>query len=384
VKSKAFGRSVTVAKHIVSREKPDTLEEQVSTVTLNQSAEQKGRYELARNIFSNGRLPSNFSINLGAAPCNHSCLFCPQSVKKPAKAAWLDMDLLRKVVSEMPESGVLMNISSYSETLAAPNLVTAVEIIKELRPKLEVVMATNGSLFRERVVRGLIEAGLDHYSYSFDAPDRESYERLMQVDHFDRVWNNLERLVELRAEYGSSMRITTHIMGFEEFRSGFESFREHWEEKVDAVIFRPVGNWGGETWGLETQLAKGGFHIPEAQVPSMRLPCNSIFMHFKLQHDGRYAPCVAAVPDYAPEEEAHSVAYLGNAESVTWSDAWDRLSDMRYAHLRGGWDSYECCKTCNIWSLWPNVWEDAGPQAEESRFSIPDIEFASKQETDNH
>lgn len=331
----------------------------------------------ARAIFSNGALPTNFSINLGAAPCNHSCLFCPQSIHKPRKASWMSMDLLRKVVSEMPEEGVLVNISSYSETLAAPNLVEAVTIIKTLRPKLSVVMATNGSLFRENVIVGLIEAGLDHYQYSFDAPDRENYHRLMQVDHFDRVWENLERIVALRNERKSAMRITTHIMGFEEFREPYKAFEAYWRDRVDQVIWRPVGNWGGDTWGLEENLARVGFTVPEIQRPTRRTPCNSIFMHFKIQHDGRYAPCVAAVPDYLPEEELHCVPYMGDANEITWMEAWQRLGEMRRAHLSGEWDRYDCCKSCSIWSLWPDVWTD---RAENSigapRFHIPGVAVA--------
>jgi hypothetical protein len=35
-----------------------------------------------------------------------SCRFCPQSVHKPKKAVFLDLDLSRKVAGEMPESGV--------------------------------------------------------------------------------------------------------------------------------------------------------------------------------------------------------------------------------------------------------------------------------------
>jgi MoaA/NifB/PqqE/SkfB family radical SAM enzyme len=341
------------------------------------SPEREARRSSARVIFAHGRLPTNFSINLGAAPCNHTCLFCPQSIKKPRRAAWLSIDLLRKVLTEMPEQGVLLNISSYSETLAAPNLVPAVTLMKELRPKLKIVMATNGSLFREQVIIDLIEAGLDIYQYSFDAPDRESYHRMMQVDHFDRVWSNLEQIVELRNKLGSQMKITTHILGFEEFREKFETFRAFWQTKVDEVNWRPINNWGGETWGLETNLAKAGFHVPPMQMPKKRVPCNSIFMHFKLQHDGRYAPCVAAVPDYVAEEELHCVPYLGHAREITWMEAWERLSDMRRAHLKGQWDRYDCCRTCNIWGLWPPIWEDRGPDfSDGDRFHLPWIEYA--------
>ena len=103
---------------------------------LNLVSEKTKKTRLANEIFSNGDLPASFSINLGAAPCNHSCLFCPQSIHKPRKASWLDLDILRKVVDELPNSGLLINISSYSETLAAPNLVDAVKILKTHRPNL--------------------------------------------------------------------------------------------------------------------------------------------------------------------------------------------------------------------------------------------------------
>ena len=371
-----FGRERPVETPVTERPAPAPEPEPEPTEAERQA--EAVRHQQARVIFANGPSPTNFSINLGAAPCNHSCLFCPQSIHKPKKASWLSMDLLRKVAGELPEEGLLVNISSYSETLAAPNLVEAVRILKTVRPKLPVVMATNGSLLRENVVAGLMDAGLDHYQYSFDAPDRESYHRLMQVDDFDKVWANLDRIVEMRRARGSKMRITTHIMGFEQFRESFKAFEDYWRDKVDQVIWRPVGNWGGETWGLEANLAKAGFSVPAAAAPDKRTPCNSIFMHFKMQHDGRYAPCVAAVPDYLPEEEMHCVPYLGDANEITWSEAWRRLSDMRQAHLKGEWARYDCCRTCNIWAVWPNVWKDRGENTEGApRFHIPDVTVAN-------
>jgi MoaA/NifB/PqqE/SkfB family radical SAM enzyme len=334
---------------------------------------------VARSVFANGMLPTDFSINLGVAPCNHSCLFCPQSVKKPKKAHWLELDLLGKVLSEMPEQGVRINISSYSETLAAPNLVPAVQLMKQLRPKLPISMATNGSLYREEVIEQLIDAGLDHYQLSFDAPTRESYARLMQVDHFDRISDNMVRLITMRDRKGSNMMITTHVMEFIEIGEENEAFLEHWRGRLrgtDRADLRRVGNWGGEVWGLTEQLKAAGF-TPKFSAPAKRYPCNSIFMHFKMQHDGRYAPCVAAVPDYAPEEELHKVGYLGDAREITWGEAWRRLSEMRRAHLEGRWDDHECCRTCNIWGLWENVWTERGVAADvQTRFHIDGVDHA--------
>ena len=343
------------------------------------------RLASARKYFGNGALPTDFSINLGAAPCNHTCLFCPQSIKKPKKASWLDLDLLRKVLGEMPMTGVRLNISSYSETLAAPNLVPAVRLMKEIRPSLPISMATNGSLFRQDVIEALIDADLDHYQYSFDAPTKETYSKLMQVDHFDRVEENLNRLIEMRNRKNSRMVITAHVMEFKEIEKENEEFLTRLRPRLnkgDGADLRRVANWGGGVWGLNDQLKSAGF-TPKYTPQEKRVPCISIFMHFKMQHDGRYAPCVAAVPDSTPEEEVHNVGYIGSAKEITWMEAWQRLSEMRRAHLEGRWNDYECCRTCNIWGLWQDVWKDNQVSAPgRSRFEVEGVEYASSVQGD--
>ncbi len=372
-----------VQEKIAAQEKIDAAQEAeirdfglLGKIAPFRTAEEKLNY--AKVVIGETKLPTNFSVTLGVAPCNHSCIFCPQSVQKPEKAGWLDMDILRKALSEMPEENLMLNISSYSETLSAPNLVPAIKLMKQVRPKLPIVMATNGSLFKEDKIRELMDEGLDHYSYSFDAPTRQAYEKMMQVDHFDRVWRNLERICEIREEKKSKMKITSHILGFQELKEDFKKFREHWMKKIDGVAFRPVGNWGGDNWNLKQQWEKAGF-TPIHQAPEKRYPCGSIFMHFKLQWTGQYAPCVASVPDYVPEKENHRVPYLGHVRDITFIEAWERLSAMRRAHLEGKWDKYEACKTCNIWSLFGDMWEEKVNERENSRqFVIEGVDHIDK------
>jgi MoaA/NifB/PqqE/SkfB family radical SAM enzyme len=326
------------------------------------------RLDYARGVFTNGTLPANFSITLAAAPCNHSCMFCPQSVEKPAKAEFLGMDLLKKTLKEMPEQNILLNISGYMETLAVPDLVPAIRLMKEIRPNLPIVVASNGSLFREDVIEGLIDAGLDIYQYSFDVPTPEAYSKIIQADHFEKVWNNLERLVEMRNVRNSPMKIQTHIMHFEGIEEDYAKFEEYWKNKVDNVLLRPVSNWGATDLGLRENMAKEGF-VPAHQVPDERYPCASIFMHFKLGHDGYYYPCVAAIPAYN-----HEVVSLGHASETTWFEAWEKLGEMRKAHLAGEWDKYACCRTCNVWSMWDNMW-DQRKSEDKMLYSIEGVEY---------
>ena len=189
----------------------------------------------------------NFSFNLGVAPCNHSCIFCPQSVQKPKKARWLDLNILRKVMSEMPEEGIQIGLSSYSETIAAPNLLEALRIMKEIRPKLRIAMASNGTLFREQLFSDLMDAGLDHYSYSFDAATREDYLKLMQKDDFDTagaIWKS-GRIAQQEAVENEG---DNAHHGVPRTGADFERFESYWKDKVDFVQWRQVGNWGGDNW----------------------------------------------------------------------------------------------------------------------------------------
>ena len=307
--------------------------------------------EKTRRYIPNGRLVNNLSVNLGSAPCNHSCLFCPQSIEKPKKAEWLDLILLDKVLDELPEENSSVFISSYSETLAAPNLVDAIRLVKTKRPNLTVIMASNGSLYREQTIRSIMEAGLDWYSYSFDAATREDYLKMVGVDHFDKVWENLDKIVSLRNEIAPNMKITTHVMAFEGREQAFENFKAYWDPKLDGINFRRVSNWGDDELGILRQMAEAGFK-PIQGVPKRRYPCMSIFSHLKLDHQGDYFPCQAAVPG----QEVKSIGALGNAQNITVQEAWARMSNLRQAHLRGDWESEKVCEHCTVWTLWDDVW----------------------------
>ncbi len=328
------------------------------TFNLNKAKKLKIKYDYAKSIFTNNNMPTDFSIIFGVAPCNHSCLFCPQSVKKPKKATWLDLNVLAKVLNEMPEENVKLHVSSYSEALVTPNLVEYIKTIKKIRPKLPVAFASNGTIFREDVISDLFRNKLDIYQYSFDAPNRDIYKRMMQSDDFDKVWNHLEKIVELRNKINPSTKIITHILGFEESKKDFVSFKKYWEKKVDLVYWREFKNWGGQ-WGLEDNLKKAGFEYSD-KIPKKRYPCTSIFMHFKLNPLGFYSPCVTSVPDYKLEEEVHKAPYLGDARKMTFNEAWEKLNQIRLDHLKGNWNKYDMCKKCSVWSAWKNPWIKEG------------------------
>lgn len=310
----------------------------------------------SQGIITNGKLTANFCVQLGSAYCNHSCLFCPQSISKPKENEWLEMSLLEKVLKEMPDIYMELFTSSYSEPILAPNLIDALKLIKKIRPKYRVTLASNGSVFREDVFIELMKHGLDVYQFSFDAANREDYKTLMQVDHFNLAWKNLERIVELKKKMNSNISIRTHIMHFKGVEKDFEKFKDYWQDKVDHVVLRSVHNFGRGSYDLAKQLKDNGFESV-MEVPSKRYPCNQIFTSFKLKYNGKYGACLGAY-SYTEEETSY---WLGDAREITWMDAWQKMKNLRQAHMEGRWNDYDMCKTCNLWAAWPNMWEEREP-----------------------
>lgn len=152
-----------------------------------------------------------------------------------------------------------------------------------------------------------------------------------------------------------------------------KSSRNTGKKKLDFVQWRTVANWGGDNWGLEKRMAEAGF-VPEHKTPDVRYPCFSIMHHFKLNWDGYYYPCVAAVPDYEKELQRHCVPTLGHVSEVTWQEAWQRLTDMRQAHLEGRWQDYDCCKSCNVWSVYDDIWERETSPDGATHYALPKID----------
>ncbi|MEZ4573949.1 MAG: SPASM domain-containing protein [Vampirovibrionales bacterium] len=138
------------------------------------------------------------------------------------------------------------------------------------------------------------------------------------------------------------------------------------------MVLRRVGNWGSDDLGLMNRLKEEGFESAH-ETPTDRYPCMSIFTHFKLQYTGEYYPCVSAIPAY----DKHLVPPIGHAKDITFLEAWERLGEMRRAHLEGRWDDYDCCKTCNIWSLWDNPWfRETNLDNTKTDFYLKDTEYA--------
>ena len=176
--------------------------------------------------------------------CNAKCVFCPRD-EMHRRQGVMSFELFKKIVDECAELGIThVRVHNYGEPFIDRRLVEKVRYAKG-KGIQEVGMISNGSLITEEVARGMIEAGLDAINISVDAGGREVFESTRIGLKYNKVIDNIERLVRLRAELGR--RRPKLILSFvrQNNSADEQAFIEHWKAIADKIHITDLHNWAG-------------------------------------------------------------------------------------------------------------------------------------------
>lgn len=117
--------------------------------------------------------------------CNLRCVMCPQSSSK-AQRGFMEFDLFKKVVAELPRSSHV-HLYFRGEALLHPRIGDMTDYIRRLgRNRLTLV--TNGTVS----VAGL---KANRVVFSFDAPDRDTYESIRRGADYEVTLRHLEEAI---------------------------------------------------------------------------------------------------------------------------------------------------------------------------------------------
>ena len=254
--------------------------------------------------------------------CNAKCVFCPRDDMHRTQGI-MTVELFRKVVDECVELGIThVRMHNYGESFIDKRLVEKVQYAKEQGIR-EVGMISNGSLITEPVARGIIEAGLDAINISVDASGKAVFETTRVGLSYDKVIANIERLVRLRAEYGT--RRPKLILSFvrQNNSADEQAFIEHWRAIADKIHVTDLHNWAG-TLNTESDV---------------NYPCYRPWLTFTVLWDGRVSLCCA---------DFDGKIILGDLNTSSIRDIWNaepyRLA--RRQHLESG--GPDICRSCDL------------------------------------
>jgi MoaA/NifB/PqqE/SkfB family radical SAM enzyme len=131
--------------------------------------------------------------------CDSECQTCVRTFRTLEPAADLTLSRVKEIVAQFP---VLDRVVLHG--IGEPLLNREIfDIVAYLKGRVPVVLFNSDaiSLTARRAGR-LIESGLDEYRVSMDAATRATYRRIRGVDQFDRVVDNVRRLIQIARELG--------------------------------------------------------------------------------------------------------------------------------------------------------------------------------------
>jgi MoaA/NifB/PqqE/SkfB family radical SAM enzyme len=142
--------------------------------------------------------PRSFSVGLTTS-CNLKCIMCARQSNTFKKGCNMSTKTYLNLAKYF--KGKDVDFMSLGETLLFPDLFKFIGIAKS-RGARSIRLTTNGVFLTEDVSKKLIENQVTSIAVSIDGFGK-GYERVRVGSNFNKVFENIKRLSELKKEYGS-------------------------------------------------------------------------------------------------------------------------------------------------------------------------------------
>lgn len=292
-------------------------------------------------------------------PCNALCPHCPytnSNIRKEYKdAPYMSDEVFKKIADESGPHNAILRISGGGEPMLHPNGTDLLVYAKSVGCKIGLI--TNGSKFDDDNTRRLLEAEVDMIEFSVDACDPETYGVVRRGLDWQELCENVERMVRMRNEMGTSSRIVASCVN--QKGVDVDEVERFWVEQfgIDYMIKRKFLTWGDNT-ELNAKLSADS----TAYLDPGTTPCPFIFERLNIDSRGNVMVCGYDI-------SAHTS--MGNVCNDSIAEIWHGPGFQFYRdkHLAGNGSDIPMCAQCPDWKYrsWDhNYWKVIG-KAEEAR-----------------
>ncbi|WP_164997909.1 radical SAM/SPASM domain-containing protein [Methanolobus psychrotolerans] len=277
--------------------------------------------------FENGDFPLHLDIEASSV-CNLRCEFCEATIDNiGTRSGYMDIETFTKIIDEGVECGlyaIKLNSGARGEPLLNKNIIKMVEYAKK-KGIIDVYMNTNAVLLTKEMGYGLIKAGLDRISISFEGTDPAIYEKYRVGAKFEKVRQNILDFVELRNSMGSgNPKIRMQTVGVPEILKDINKYVGYWSEIVDEIAFIDSKDYKNIKKSLVSDWA-----------------CPYIWQRMMVTWDGTISVCGF---DYSNDFN------LGNVKSDSIREAWNgtEMEQIRNLHKKGMAHKVAICDGCSF------------------------------------
>lgn len=216
--------------------------------------------------------------------CNLRCTMCPQSESKHQRG-FMKFELFQKIVGELPRAS-RTHLYYRGEPLLHPQIKEMAAYIRERGNKLAI--QTNGTLSTDGLAA-------DRLTFSFDAPDKETYESIRRGAKYDEVLHNVESAVRSDA----FRRIVVEIIDMPQTKWDIGTFaKQMYALGADEVRVKKFLHWDAPCQNSSTNT----------------MPCIMPWHTLGIFWDGTITPCCV---DY------EGTLAIGNANITSVVEAWN-------------------------------------------------------------
>lgn len=229
--------------------------------------------------------------------CNARCVFCayPRAMdSKDLKGGVMPLPLFKKIVDQwIALGGTQLDLThTVGDPLVDPGLVEKIKYAVQVGIK-NLSFTTNGILLnRHDNYRRLVDAGVNAIHISTSSTDKESYEKVYGVKHYEDMLSGVHNLLEYNKLKGEpvaiAIRFRNSLKPSEIIRSQdfIRDIKPYFSTKVRCNFTADFDNWGGL---IKKDDMLGNMRLRELPEP-INVPCRMLFS-FIVRYDGSVRLC---------------------------------------------------------------------------------------------
>jgi len=271
----------------------------------------------------------------------------PQSLDEVqmSETGFMEMDLYRSIIDQARGTVREINLFFRGESFLHKQIFEMIRICEGAG--IVAHISTNATMLTEDYIRQLLDSGLSKLTISFDAGQKELYEKMRKGAKFERTLRNTlmllhEKLLRESSKPYVAMQV---IQLFGGDRSVQPKVPDDFKRRFEGL---PVDEWDtfwAHGWAGTMGNGKDGYQAaPHGQN---YFPCNWIWKSMAIYWDGTVPACCA---DFTNEQ------IVGDLNEDSLSDIWNgpEFQAIRRAHVSGQLDDYSLCRNCDA------IWQDDG------------------------
>ena len=263
------------------------------------------------------KFPTHLDIETASA-CQMRCPMCYTTYMDNEKKGIMRLDIFKRIIDEAVQHRVYsVKLSWRGEPMLNKNLIEMIRYAKNAGIK-EVAMLSNAERMTPELSKGIIEAGLDWISFSFDGM-ADTYNIIRAPAIFEETVEKIRNLRILRDRMNRKKPLIRVQSVLSVIQERADEFLAIWDGIADMVNFI-------SDQARDFEL-KEMYHDPNYSCPTM-------YQRMTINHEGKVHQCIS---DYAGS------MIMGDIKEKTLYEIWH---DTPFQNLRKWFTEHSALKNC--------------------------------------